>query len=142
MVPDTLPDRMIQALSEHQPLAILKGREDYMLMYEEESTVLNMMPDFQVLAEEKIRGFIVSAPGSDYDYVSRCFYPACGINEDPATGSSQTGLALYWRDHFNKTSFTCKQYSKRGGYFKIELKGDRVLISGKAELFAEGRLFI
>lgn len=33
-------------------------------------------------------GIIVTARGERYDFVSRCFYPKFGVDEDPVTGSA------------------------------------------------------
>ncbi len=71
-----------------------------------------------------------SEPG--FDFVSRFFAPASGVDEDPATGSAHCALTPYWAHKLNKTVMRAKQASKRVGIFKVELKGDRVLLSGQA----------
>jgi len=40
--------------------------------------------------------------GEGVDYVSRYFAPWVGINEDPATGSSQSALAPFWAKRLQK----------------------------------------
>ncbi len=54
-------------------------------------------PDLAALKTMSSRGTIVTAaaerPDSGYDFVSRGFFPAVGIDEDPVTGSAHTALA-------------------------------------------------
>jgi predicted PhzF superfamily epimerase YddE/YHI9 len=105
---------------------------------ESEAAILNAAPDFQKLARFDGRGFIVTAPGETVDYVSRCFFPQAGINEDPATGSSHTTLAPYWSEKLGKKKMTARQLSARGAAFETEWIGDRVLITGKVVSYLEG----
>ena len=74
------------------------------------------------------------------DFVSRFFAPRYGINEDPVTGSAHCALTPYWADKINKTKLSARQVSKRTGYIECELKGNRVLLSGKAVKFMEGKI--
>jgi PhzF family phenazine biosynthesis protein len=117
---------------------IWRGNTDYLLLLESEEAVRNAIPNFQELAKCDGRGFIITAPGSDVDYVARCFYPQTGINEDHATGSSQTTLAPFWAERLGKKKFTARQLSARGAYFETEWIHDRVLITGKAVSYLEG----
>ena len=70
------------------------------------------------------------------------FVPKYGINEDPVTGSAHTQLAPYWARRLSKTKLTAKQVSSRGGELVCELYDDRVLISGKAVKYLEGKIEI
>ena len=74
------------------------------------------------------------------DFVSRFFAPRYGINEDPVTGSAHCALTPYWTDKLKKTKLSARQVSKRTGYIECELKGNRVLLSGKAVKFMEGKI--
>ncbi len=95
-------------------------------------------------------GVIVTASSDDgeYDFVSRFFAPAMGINEDPVTGSAHCCLGPYWSQRLNKTKLVGYQASKRGGVVKVELRGDadgsapgeRVSLSGKAITVLKGEL--
>ncbi|ESP01398.1 hypothetical protein LOTGIDRAFT_111801 [Lottia gigantea] len=80
--------------------------------------------------------------GQQYDFLSRCFAPWVGINEDPVTGSAQVVLAHYWQKILNKTDLFTRQASKRGGNIKIKYHGDRVDIYGKAKMMMEGILHL
>jgi len=85
---------------------------------------------------------VVTAPGTQFDFVSRYFWPANGGDEDPVTGSIHTGLAPFWAKRLRKSKLMAYQASKRGGTLKCEVVGDRVLISGQAVSFLEGYITI
>jgi predicted PhzF superfamily epimerase YddE/YHI9 len=48
------------------------------------------------------------------------------------TGSAHCCLGPYWKRKLGKSVLSAYQVSKRGGKLKVEVKGDRVLIGGKA----------
>nr|WP_243119916.1 PhzF family phenazine biosynthesis protein [Pelotomaculum propionicicum] len=77
----------------------------------------------------------------EFDFVSRFFAPAAGVNEDPVTGSSHCCLEPFWQARLRKDNFTAFQASRRGGVLKVRVRGDRVLISGKAITVFAGNLF-
>ncbi len=99
-------------------------------------------PDFAKLRELDLRGVIITATSSHYDFVARFFAPKYGIDEDPVTGSAYTQLAPYWASKLGQTRFHAKQLSKRGGELICELVGDRVFIYGKAVSYLEGTIDI
>lgn len=111
---------------------------DYMVVLENEQEILDLKPDFKTLATVKARGVIATAPGSDTDFVSRCFYPQSGIDEDPVTGSAHTITVPYWAAYFNKNQLTAAQLSSRTGYLRCSLVDDRVLMSGQAVTYLKG----
>jgi predicted PhzF superfamily epimerase YddE/YHI9 len=87
-------------------------------------------------------GVIVTAKSNNVDFVSRCFYPKLGVNEDPVTGSAHSNLIPFWSRKLNKNRMVAKQLSKRGGTLYCEFCGDRVKISGKAILYMTGNITI
>lgn len=119
---------------------IKKGKDDYLIIVGTEETVRKLDPDFAMLSKVDARGVIVTAPGDQHDFVSRCFYPAYGIPEDPVTGSAHTTSAPYWAERLNKTSLSARQISKRGGNILCEIDGDRINLTGKAVLYAKGEI--
>lgn len=125
-----------------KPLKALKGKSDYMLIFENENQVKSLVPDFRKLASVKSRGVIVTAKGNKVDFVSRFFGPQSGIDEDPVTGSAHTTLIPYWASVLGKTELTAFQCSARGGNLNCKLKGDRVDISGQGKLYLVGKIFI
>ena len=125
-----------------RPLELYKGRDDLLAIFNNESLVKNMNPDFIKLCKFNARGLIVSAPGNSSDFVSRCFFPRSGVNEDPVTGSAHTTLTPYWSNRLNKNSLVAKQLSHRGGMLYCENKGDRIIIGGKAVEYLKGQISI
>jgi predicted PhzF superfamily epimerase YddE/YHI9 len=91
-------------------------------------------PNFSLLEQIDTRGIIVTSKSTsnEYDFISRCFFPAVGVNEDPVTGSAHCCLGPYWQEKLNKNEFLAYQASKRGGILKIKLHNDRVFLLGQA----------
>jgi PhzF family phenazine biosynthesis protein len=135
------PEGLVRAMG-RKPLEIWKGRNDYLLFYGSQEDVEEIKPDFSALKKVRARGIIVTAGGYDFDFVSRFFAPAVGVNEDPVTGSAHTSLTPFWAHRLNQLSFDAVQLSKRGGFLHCQLSGDRVLISGKAKTYLIGDIFI
>ena len=125
-----------------QPLACFKGRDDYMLVFENENAVSQLNADFQQLIKAKTRGVICTSKSEKYDFVSRFFAPAVGVNEDPVTGSAHTMLIPYWSKELDKIEMSAKQISARGGVLHCKNLGERVEIGGKAVTFLEGEILI
>jgi PhzF family phenazine biosynthesis protein len=121
---------------------VLFGAWDYIVILDSQEAVEQLDPDFLTLSTVKARGVTATAKGNDVDFVSRCFFPQSGINEDPVTGSAHTITTAYWSKELGKTKLTAKQLSPRGGTLLCELKGDRVLMSGKGKLYMKGEYFV
>lgn len=132
----TAPQSLLDAF-EQTPLECLKS-EDYIVVFEDESSVLNAVPDLVLLAEIDLRGVLITSKSANYDFVTRCFAPKYGINEDPVTGSAFTQLVPYWADKLDKQTFKAKQVSRRGGVVNCVYSGERVKISGKAIQYMSG----
>jgi PhzF family phenazine biosynthesis protein len=124
------------------PSAAYKGKTDYLLVYENEAEIKGMQPNFYLLDKVEARGVIVTAPGNTSDFVSRFFAPRCGIPEDPVTGSAHTTLTPYWAKRLGKSTLLARQLSTRGGSLRCQMKGDRVLISGKAVPYLIGEILL
>ena len=114
--------------------------EDILLVYENESIIKKIVPDFQLLKLVKARGVIISAEANDkkIDFVSRFFAPTIGIDEDSVTGSTHALLAPYWGAVLNKKKLVAKQISKRGGELDCEVLPNRIKIGGRAKLYLIG----
>lgn len=121
---------------------VFKTSFDYMVLLPSQQAIENLKPDFTALAKVPARGVITTAKGRDSDFVSRCFFPQSGINEDPVTGSAHTALVPYWAKELGKNHLTAQQLSKRKGYLDCELKDDRVLMSGSAVTYMKGEYII
>ncbi len=135
------PVGLAEALSEKKPIEVLRSR-DYFLVYESEDDIRDITPDFFALSKMDTVGVIVTAPGKDVDFVSRFFAPGAGIPEDPVTGSAHCNLIPYWADKLKKSKLHAYQLSARKGELWCELKGDRVLMSGKAVTYLKGEIFL
>ena len=135
------PPAIQEALSS-KILACYKGKDDYAVILEDEAAVAQLTPDFNRLMSLESRGVLATAPGNEKDFISRGFFPNCGINEDPVTGSAHTVLTPIWANKLNKTEFKARQISARGGNVNCVLKGDRVELEGNAVLFMEADLKI
>ena len=122
------------------PLKTIKGKTDYLLIYNSQKEIEQISPNFHLLDQLDCRGVIVSAPGDKVDFVSRFFAPQCGIPEDPVTGSAHTTLTPYWAKVLGKNKMTAKQLSPRGGNLNCEYLGERVKIGGKAVLYMIGEI--
>ncbi len=100
-----------------------------------------MAPDFKRLAMLPVRGIIVmraGQPSRGFDFVSRFFAPAAGVDEDPVTGSAHCCLGEYWRKRLGKTEFVAFQASSRGGVVKVRVTRDRAFLGGKSGDRREG----
>jgi PhzF family phenazine biosynthesis protein len=134
-----VPDKLLKSLGVSNAIEILRSR-DYFVVLPTEEAVKNVEPDFTAMKGLDAIGVIVTAKGHSADIVSRCFYPGAGIPEDPVTGSAHCNIVPYWSQKLGKTELFCKQFSLRGGDLQCELKGDRVLLSGKCVLFLKGEI--
>ncbi|WP_254561222.1 PhzF family phenazine biosynthesis protein [Dyadobacter diqingensis] len=134
------PPALMESLAAASILEVYKGKTDYMVVLDSEAEVRDLDFDIIVLSTIPARGIIITAPGDEVDFVSRFFAPQSGIDEDPVTGSAHTTLIPYWAEKLSKTELTAKQLSKRGGYLKCELDGDRVNIGGQARIYLRGEI--
>ncbi|HEY0898788.1 MAG TPA: PhzF family phenazine biosynthesis protein [Sphingobacteriaceae bacterium] len=139
--PAQAPAGLIEALGGPAPVEILRAR-DYMVVYEKESDILALKPDFAALSKVDGIGVIVTAKGDSCDFVSRFFAPGAGIPEDPVTGSAHCNLIPYWADRLKKNELHAFQVSSRRGELWCKYEGDRVLMSGKAVTYLKGEIYI
>jgi len=133
------PVELLQAFKK-KPLEVYQGKTDYLLIFESQKDIEGCDPDMTLLKKSKARGIIVSAPGKKDHFVSRFFAPGSGVDEDPVTGSAHTTLTPFWSEKLGKKKMKARQLSKRGGKLICELKGDRVLISGRAVTYLKGEI--
>jgi PhzF family phenazine biosynthesis protein len=115
---------------------------DLMVVVESEQVVRSLIPDFTRLKQIPIRGISVTSQSDDpqFDFVSRYFAPAAGINEDPVTGSAHCCLGPFWGERLAKTEMTAFQAPTRGGVVGVRVAGDRVHLSGQAVTVMRGEL--
>jgi len=135
------PPGLVEALGA-SPRYVGKSRFDYLVEFDSEASVARLRPNFQALGAIPARGVIATSRSADpgFDFVSRFFAPATGINEDPVTGSSHCCLAPFWSRRLGKNAFLARQISARGGVLKVRLDGDRVRLGGRAVTVLRGEV--
>ena len=128
-----IPEGLFRALGAEAPY-VGKNRFDFLIEFESAETVRKMAPDFTLLSAISTRGFMVTSrsDSSEYDFISRFFAPAFGVNEDPVTGSAHCCLGPYWAKKLGKEALTAFQASARGGVVKVRVGDDRVFLGGQA----------
>ena len=118
-----------------------RNRFDHLVEVESPDVLRGLRPDFRALAKLPARGVIVTCRGEPpFDFLSRFFAPASGIDEAPVTGSAHCCLAAYWRGRLGKDEFVARQESRRGGVVGVRIAGDRALLAGRAVTVARGEL--
>lgn len=138
---ETIDDGLIQKALGIKPLAVFTSRYDYMVVLDRQSDIEMLNPDLVLVKKLKARGLIVTSKGDEADFVSRCFFPQSGIDEDPVTGSAHCVMAPYWALITGKNKLKAIQLSARRGYLECELFGDRVLMSGYANTYLKGKFY-
>jgi PhzF family phenazine biosynthesis protein len=141
-----IPDVLLESLGVSAGEVRYCGRSkfDILLHVADAAVVRRLCPDEAALARVSTRGVIVTALGDscDHDVVSRFFAPAAGIKEDSVTGSAHCALAPYWVPQFGRSTLFGYQASSRGGLVRMELRNDRVRLTGKAVTIARGELLL
>ncbi|MFS4104273.1 PhzF family phenazine biosynthesis protein [Streptomyces sp. PD-S100-1] len=141
-----VPDGVAEALGAEPLTAFDTGPSvgDLVVELADEKTVRGLTPDHKALAAYSTRGLIATARAEDpalgYDFVSRCFFPNVGIDEDPVTGSAHTALAPYWSERLGRPDLTGLQASPRSGLVRTGLRGERTLLTGRAVTVIDGEL--
>jgi PhzF family phenazine biosynthesis protein len=131
------------------PLEVWAGAY-LMAILADEAAVRAVSPDLAALrtissAATDGRGNVsvsaLAAAGSAYDVVSRFFAPGSGIPEDPTTGSLHCALTPLFAEKLDRPRLAFHQaYPGRGGDLVCEIRGERVLIEGRAVTIAESRM--
>jgi len=148
LAPVEIPDGVAEALGAEPIAAFDTGPNvgDLLLELADAKTVLDLAPDHKALMRHSERGIIATAraedPSEGHDFVSRCFFPNVGIDEDPVTGSAHTALAPFWSERLGRPRLTGLQASPRSGLVRTELHGARTHLIGRAVTTVEGDLLV
>ena len=136
-----IPTALIEGLSS-QVDRVLLSQQAYFVILESQQAVESI--EYQSLELKKLAPYdvVVTAKGSEYDFVSRYFWPANGGDEDPVTGSIHAGLAPFWAKELGKTSLVAYQASKRGGILHCDVSEGNVKVSGDGVLYMKGKIFV
>lgn len=144
--PTELPEALAQALGGLPVKFTGRDAKHYLVELASADVVRQLQPDFGLIATLPAQGVIVTSqgdaaiPGTGFDFVSRFFAPALGINEDPVTGAAHCSLAPYWQEKLGKSAFVAYQASARGGVVRMRCEGKRVYLSGQAVTVIRGSL--
>lgn len=126
-----------------EPLEAYRSELGYnVYLFESEASVRGLAPDIRGLERLGKDQFIVTAPGTATDIVSRVFVPGGGVDEDSVTGSAHAVLTPFWAKRFGRDSFTAHQASQRGGDLTLRLDGagqdGRAWLGGPCVTVVEG----
>ncbi|MFM7196014.1 MAG: PhzF family phenazine biosynthesis protein [Bacteroidota bacterium] len=141
-VTEVVIDEQLTGCFQFEPVRIYRGKSDFLFEFNSESEIKLLKPVLARIAALQTRGVIATAPGDTVDMVSRFFGPACGVDEDPVTGSAHTTLTPFWASRLEKNNLVANQLSARGGELFCTYRGDRTEISGKAVLYMQGILYL
>ena len=132
-----------RALGDVEPVRVARGVSDLLVEVASPDHVRALDPDLTAMAELPVRGVIVTAYDTERDrVVSRCFYPAVGVPEDPVTGSAHCTICDWWSARLGRDDFLAEQLSPRGGLLRLTQKGDRVSLAGQAVTVWAGEIAI
>jgi len=136
-------DYLFKALN-IRPINIYEDDIVYVLEFDNEEEINSLEPDFNLLKKANKKEVIVTSKskGDNCDFVSRFFGPSIGVDEDPVTGSAHCYLAPYWIEKLQKEEVLGFQASKKTGFIRCRLEGDRVILQGQAVTILEGALRI
>ncbi|WP_067144752.1 PhzF family phenazine biosynthesis protein [Pseudotamlana agarivorans] len=134
------PDLLLEKFLNEKPLSINVDKDWCVLELADEDHVKNFKPDFGLLLSYHKKIVVITAKSEHehYDFVSRVFGPAIGIDEDPVTGSAHCYLASFWAKKLNKSTLVGYQASTRGGVVHCEIvDNQRVLLRGDCVIMSE-----
>lgn len=122
---EEIPDnKIINAALGISPVftGVVKNR--YLIEVKSFSVLKAMHPDFVKLREIDRAAFAITCKSDDpkYDFYSRFFASALGVDEDPVTGSSHSSLVPYWSRKLGKCKLTSYQASKRGVFWIVSFR--------------------
>lgn len=134
-------DAVAAALGAHPGELWARGDDYLVALFDSPDQVRALAPDFRAilaLAPGVDLMLIATAPGEHTDVLSRVFVPACGVDEDPVTGSAHAVITPLWTRLLGRSHFTAHQASTRGGWLDCTLDGDRVILRGQARTVIRG----
>ncbi len=143
-LPADPPAGLIESLGV-EPVSTCRGKWDPLIELADEQAVRVASPNFRAMLDCDMRGVTITARADEanrdrYDFVSRFFAPACGIDEDPVTGSAHCLLGAFWSQKLGENELVAYQASKRGGTVRINIRANRAIILGQAVMVMSGAL--
>ena len=131
--PCEAPGTLTQGLGV-EAIEVLECPAYYLVRLPNEAAVRALKPDLGLWSQLAGKGVCVTAPvdGGPWDFVSRLFAPAKGVDEDPVTGSTHCMLGPYWGERLGLDDLVGYQASSRGGEVRVRLADSRVQLRGQA----------
>lgn len=140
LTPVAVTEAMTAALGV-RPAEAWMGR-DLLCVLDREEDVTGLEPNMDKVRELDGLLLQVTARGGAFDCVSRSFAPKLSVNEDPVCGSGHCHIIPYWAGRLGRTELTARQASPRGGTLYCRMEGDRVVLAGRAALYAKSEVFV
>ena len=113
---------------------------DLVCVLKDEAQVRQVVPNQELIRSMEGVCFHITAPGKDYDCVTRTFAPKCGVAEDPVCGRGHCHVIPLWATKTGKREFVAYQASARGGVLHCRYAGERTVLNGAAALFSEAEI--
>lgn len=140
LTPIPVTDELTRALGV-TPQAAYQGA-DLVCVLADEAQVRAVRPDQEAIRRMEGVCLHITAPGTDYDCVTRSFAPKCNVAEDPVCGRGHCHVIPLWAERLGRDELVAYQASARGGVLYCRAAGARTSISGKAALYAVAELFL
>ncbi|NLG66754.1 MAG: PhzF family phenazine biosynthesis protein [Actinobacteria bacterium] len=139
-----IPNGLLPALGLTSVRACGRAGDDYVLEVKSPAEIRSLRPDFEAILRLPLRSVIPTAENHDgsHDFVSRFFAPIAGRSEDHVTGFAHCLLGPYWQERLHRDHFVAHQASERGGTLHVTVRGDRVILGGRAVTIFRGELAI
>ena len=138
--PIPVTEQLVQALG-IEPQEVYMGA-DIVCVLQSEEQVRQVRPNQELIRKMDGVCLHITAPGTDYDCVTRTFAPKCNVAEDPVCGRAHCNVVPMWAKKLGKSKLLAYQASARGGILYCRHAGTRTELSGKAALYAESEIFI
>lgn len=115
---------------------------DLVCVMSNESDVREATPDLDKVASLDGLLLHLTAPGSTFDCVTRSFAPKLKVTEDQVCGSGHCHVIPLWVRKTKMPSLIAYQASARGGVLYCRMAQDRVILAGKAALYAKSEIYV
>lgn len=135
LTPIPVTAELVSALGGVTPMEAYMGA-DIVCVLENEEQLKNIIPNQTIIQSLDGVCLHITAKGSAHDCVTRSFAPKCNVAEDPVCGRGHCHVIPYWSEKLGKTELNAYQASARGGMLYCKMKDERVILGGKAALFA------
>lgn len=135
----------VEAIIGVKPTEVIEGDIGLLLAFENQKIIEECTPDFSAISALHTTGVLITAPGEEVDFVSRCFFPNLGVNEDPVTGAAHCLLTPYWIQRLSKDKLQAIQLSDQRGKGELTCsihEADTVRLSGYATLYMMGKILV